>query len=244
MPSARRPRKTARISDSLHRQLEMYALAATAAGISVLALADASEAEVIYTETNQVTRAGVPLFIDLNHDGINDFLVRSTYYAGTSYFKVGLNATGFDNMNNEVAGRRFSESSYFASAAFAMRAGARIGPKNEFPVHHPFMAVEIFKKNARTSQYSDLGPWAGDGEGVRNRYLGLKFVIDGEVHYGWARFSVTLAHHRQHDDVIGTLTGYAYETIPNTPIIAGQTQASDVIPLRPDSLGGLARGMK
>jgi hypothetical protein len=222
----------------------MYTLAASATGMTVLALAGASEAEVVYTETHQVTRADVPLYIDLNHDGINDFLVRSTYYAGTSYFKVGLNATGCDNVNNEVAGRRFSRSSYFVSAASALRAGARIGPGNKFPVRHPFMAVEIFKRNARSSQYSDLGPWVGNGEGVKNRYLGLKFVIDGEVHYGWARFSVTLAHHRQHDDVIGTLTGYAYETVPDTPIMAGQTQGADVIPLRPDSLGGLARGMR
>ena len=84
MPSAARTRKTRKISDSLNRQLNIYVLVASAAGVSVLALAGASEAKVVYTETYQVTRAHVLLYIDLNHDGINDFLLRTTYYAGTS----------------------------------------------------------------------------------------------------------------------------------------------------------------
>jgi len=58
---------------------------------------------------------------------------------------------------------------------------------------------------------------------VKNRYLGLKFVIHGKVHYGWARLSVALGHHRQYNDVSGTLTGYAYETIAGQGVTTGQT---------------------
>ena len=242
MSSAPHPRKTFKISDSLNRQLNTYALVASAAGVSVLALARASEAKVVYTETHQVTHTGFPLYIDLNHDGIKDFVLRTTYYVGSSCFE-GLNASGYRNMNNAVAGRRFSRSSYFFSAASALPAGARIGPERKFPVHHPFMALELFNRD-RTSQYSDVGPWVGKGKGVRNRYLGLKFVIHGKVHYGWARLSVTLGHHRQYDDVSGTLTGYAYETVPNKPIIAGQITGPDVIRVQPETLGSLARGRK
>jgi hypothetical protein len=242
MSSAPHPRKTFEISDSLNRQLNTYALVASAAGVSVLALAGASEAKVVYTETHQVTHTGFPLYIDLNHDGIKDFVLRTTYYVGSSGF-IGLNACGYRNMNNAVAGRRFSRSSYFFSAAYALPAGARIGPKRKFPVHHPFMAEELFNR-VHTSQYSDLGPWAGKGKGVRDRYLGLKFVVHGKVHYGWARLSVTLGHHRQYGDVSGTLTGYAYETVPNRAIIAGQITGPDVITLQPEALGSLARGRK
>jgi hypothetical protein len=238
MPSAPQPRKTFKISDSLNRQLNTYTLAASAAGVSVLALAGASEAKVVYTETHQVTRPGVPLHIDLNHDGINDFVLRTTIYANSGYFEIGLDASGL--RKNAVAGRRFSNSGYFFSAASALPAGTQIGPERKFPVRFPFMAVELF--NGVGSQYSDEGPWAGKGKGVRNRYLGLKFVIHGKVHYGWARLSVTLAHHRQFDDVSGTLTGYAYETIPNQPIIAGQITGPDVTTMQPETLGELARG--
>jgi len=242
MSSAPQSRKTFKISDSLNRQLNTYALVASAAGVSVLALAGTSEAKVVYTETHQVTRAGFPLYIDLNHDGINDFVLRTTIYVGSSGFEVGLDALGYRNSNNAVAGKRFSHSGYFFSAASALPAGARIGPERKFLVRFPFMAVELF--NGVGSQYSDEGPWAGKGNGVRDRYLGLKFVVHGKVHYGWARLSVTLGHHRQYDDVIGTLTGYAYETVPNKPIIAGQITGPDVITVPPETLGELAHGKK
>ena len=241
MSSAPQSRKTFKISDSLDRQLNTYAQVAAAAGVSVLALAGASEAEVVYTETHQVTSSRVPLFIDVNHDGIKDFVLRTTYYVGSSFF-VGLDASG--GGSNVVAGRHFRTSGgYFFSAASALPAGAEIGPKGNFSVRYPFMAVELFKK-VGGSQYSDLGPWAGKAKGVRNRYLGLKFVVDGEVHYGWARLSVTLGHQRQFDDVVGTLTGYAYETIPDKPIIAGRITGPDVITMQDGTLGGLAAGRK
>jgi len=242
MTRSPRPRKPSALSRSTRQQLNSYALAASAAGVSVLALARASEAKVIYTETHQVTRARVPLYIDLNHDGVKDFVLRTMYYRG-SYSEVGLDASGYCNVNNAVAGKRFSRSSYFFSAASALPAGARIGPKTKFPVQHPFMAVELFNR-LHTSQHSDVGPWVGKGQGVRNRYLGLKFVIHGKIHYGWSRVSVTLGHQRQYNDVSGTLTGYAYETIPNKAIVTGKTNGRDVITFQPDTLGALARGKK
>jgi hypothetical protein len=246
MSSAPRSRKSLKkkfkISASLNRQLNTYAQAAIAAGVSVLALAGASEAKVVYTETSQVTHPGVPLYIDLNHDGVNDFVLRTLFYRGTSGLEIGLEAAGYQNANNVVAGRRLSSSGgYFLSAASALPAGARIGPKRNFSVPTPYMAVELFTKGAG-SQPSDIGPWTGKGNGVTNRYLGLKFMIDGEVHYGWARLSVTLGLHREFGDVSGTLTGYAYETDPGEPIIAGETTGADVIAARPETLGELALG--
>ncbi len=243
MSSTPESRVTFRISDYLNPQLNTYAQVASAAGVSVLALAGASEAKVVYTETYQVTHTGFPLYIDLNHDGVRDFLLRTNFYRGSSGLEVGLYASGYRNADNVVAGRRFSDSGYFLSAASALPAGARIGPKGNFSVRFPFMAVELFQKDVG-SQNSDLGPWAGKGKGVTNKYLGLKFVVDGEVHYGWARLSVTLGHHRQNNDVSGTLTGYAYETVPDKPIIAGQTTGPDVITVQPETLGGLAVGRK
>src|SRR5580704_6820949 len=240
MSSAPQSRKTFKISDSLNRKLNTYAQVASAAGVSVLALAGPSHAEVVYTETYQVTHTSYPLYIDLSHDGIKDFLLRTTFYAGTTGLEVGLVASGYHNTNNVVAGRRFSRSGYFVSAASALPAGARIGPKGNFSVPFPFMAEELF--DGVGSQYSDLGLWVGKGAGVKDRYLGLKFVVDGEVHYGWARLSVTLGHHRQFDDVSGTLTGYAYETVPDKPIVAGQITGPDVITMQPETLGGLALG--
>ncbi len=66
----------------------------------------------------------------------------------------------------------------------------------------------------------------------------MKFQIKGKTHYGWARLSVSL----NFDKFDAFLTGYAYETVANKPIIAGKTKGPDVISLEPASLGRLAQG--
>ena len=68
------------------------------------------------------------------------------------------------------------------------------------------------------------GAWAGTGAGVQHRFLGLKFKIHGETHFGWARFNVTLS---QTATIQATLTGYAYETVPNKAIVTGKTKGPD-----------------
>jgi hypothetical protein len=62
-----------------------------------------------------------------------------------------------------------------------------------------------------TASYSS-GQW----KNVTNRYLGVKFVIQGKIHYGWVRMSIAVNH-----SVGDVMTGYPYETIPNKPIISG-----------------------
>jgi len=75
-----------------------------------------------------------------------------------------------------------------------------------------------------------------------DRYLGLRFSIKGKIHYGWARLNVKVAEGSDFD-ITATLTGYAYETIPNKPIVAGKIKGTDVIEaVEPASLGHLAQG--
>ena len=96
------------------------------------------------------------------------------------------------------------------------------------------MATE-FHAFYSTKTYTQ-GPWVN----VTNRYLGVKFKINGKLHYGWARLNVKVV--RGQYEITATLTGYAYETIPNKAIIAGKTKGPDVITVQPGSLGRLAQG--
>ena len=60
-----------------------------------------------------------------------------------------------------------------------------------------------------------VGRWGNDPQ---NRYLGVKFLINGQTHFGWVRLTV------KSDKLLSitaTITGYAYETVPNKPIFAG-----------------------
>ncbi len=86
-------------------------------------------------------------------------------------------------------------------------------------------------------------------ENAKNRYLGVRFRINGRTHYGWARLNVAV---NIDNEITATLTGYAYETIPNKPIGAGVTKGPDAdqpapaslqpVSPKPPSLGALALG--
>lgn len=87
-------------------------------------------------------------------------------------------------------------------------------------------------------------PWRGLNKAA---YLGLKIVIEGKTHYGWARLSVQSPGHGVEFSK-AFLTGYAYETIPNKPINAGKEHDADDSAEQPDTtpdmLGRLALGRR
>ena len=56
--------KPVNLSDSLYQHLHMYALAASAAGVSLLAMAQPSEAEIVYTPANVTIGTNIPVSIN------------------------------------------------------------------------------------------------------------------------------------------------------------------------------------
>jgi hypothetical protein len=222
------PRKTANLSPSTNHQLHMYVLAASAAGVGVLALAQSAEAKIIYTQTHVVIGTNHIYSLDLNHDGIADFKIDNHSFF-TDTIVATLSAVPAQ-ANNAVVGRqRQIGSPYYA---YALTRGVVISSKQPFA--GGWMA------------WSDGANRAGQWVNVRSRYLGLKFRIKGKVHYAWARLNVTVGNSR----ISATLTGYAYETIPGKPIIAGATKGPDDEPTAslntpipvPATLGALAMG--
>jgi hypothetical protein len=236
MSSALRPRKTVRISDSIHRQLNMYALAASAAGVGMLALAEPAEAKIVYTPTREKL-INFFVSIDLNHDGKADMSFANlgggrsgSYYSFLSARYANLSTTP----EFVDTGKGF---------AVALHAGEQIGPQKQFRsagVLWNEKVIHSFTNHSTRTSWS--GQWANGGKGLKDRYLGIKFAINGKFHYGWARVSVTISESK----VTSLLTGYAYETIPNKPIVAGKTKGSDIVTVPPDagqgSLGRLAMG--
>jgi hypothetical protein len=85
---------------------------------------------------------------------------------------------------------------------------------------------------------------------TKQAYVGFKFLIKGKVHFGWARIKRVVGSF----GFPATVTGYAYETIPNKPIVTGKTKGPDEIDVananavvvspvgKPASLGLLALG--
>ncbi len=212
MQRAERSGKAANLSEALHHQLNMYALAASAAGVGLLTLTQSVEAKIIYTPTHIVISPnGVHFYdLDLNHDGTTDFVLQTKFYSTTNQ-SAGtqvLIASGIKGNNLDVS----------HGFAAALEAGKVVGPRKNFQ-NRGVMASDSGSAGASTSV--KRGPWAN----VSNRYLGLKFRIKGETHYGWARLSVKAQ--RGYFYLVATLTGFAYETIANKPIMMGKTKGTD-----------------
>lgn len=223
------PRNNSKLSASVHHQLNLYALAATAAGVGLVGSAQSSAAKIVYTPANIRISPNTAFPLDLNHDGFNDFSIVNTSYGNAHTFQAYLSVRQLWSQNR-VWGL------FYASA---LRAGVRIGPAGQF-VNGDYkrMGGYFISSNDKTGYF---GPWANGGKGVRNRYLGLKFIKPGKskVYFGWARLTVSI---RKPHIIIARLTGYAYETIPGKSIIAGKTKGADVSGLYPASLGHLAAG--
>ncbi len=229
--SSQSPRTPSSLSDSVHHHLGLYALAASAAGVGVIALSPSAEAKIIYTKTNLDVFEVYPGFpLDLNNDGKADF--RFVGFS-CSYTEGGLGIAPASRL--VLSSMRIAPASprnaiwwdVKGNGAAALRAGVRVGPKAPF-------AGELLMGSVSLG-LSVSGPWENGGRGVTNRYLGLEFAIKGKSHYGWARLNFP-------NPAGATLTGYAYETVANKAIIAGKTKGPDVVTLDPGSLGQLAQG--
>jgi hypothetical protein len=105
---------------------------------------------------------------------------------------------------------------YNVYGAVAMKPGMQIGPRNVWRGATQNMAVML--GSFGTSGVG--GSWVN----VKNRYLGVKFEIKGQTHFGWVRLNVQV---QVPQIITATLTGYAYETIANKAITAGQTKDTD-----------------
>ena len=221
-PNSSRPRQKAQINSRLGKSLAAYMVAA-AAGVGMLALAAPAQAKVVYTPDDQQVPPNVGLSLDLNHDGIADFIFSNFYSSTSSTLALSI---GPVNPANEIFSTGSNRLSVFAAA---LPAGVVIGANDKFKKRRGEGMANGLDLNS-TCQ----GPWIH----AHNQYLGLKFIIKGEIHFGWARLNVNCVYPHA---INALLTGYAYETIANAPIVAGETKGTEVS-ADPGSLGNLALG--
>jgi hypothetical protein len=216
MTRTTQPRKTVSISNSRHRQINTYALAAGAAGVGALALAQPAEAKVIYTRANiKIIQNGGLITFDLNNDGIPDFGLSNKFTSISSNQLWTLKAVQVRQANEIREGQPCYPEELCAAA---LPKAAKIGLKGQFQ-QDPTSGL-LMMELAVCDSCSNNGPWLN----VKQAYLGLKFVIKGKIHFGWARVKLT---HKMSGPIQATLTGYAYETIPGKTIIAGATHGPD-----------------
>ncbi|HEY7099692.1 MAG TPA: hypothetical protein VH437_23410 [Terriglobales bacterium] len=209
--------KESLLSSALDHRLFLYTVAAGAC----LAATPVSNAEVLFTPSNAVVQRSGPktLAIDIDHDGLADFTLGITHCLSFSFsFMIPCLRAYTAAHSNQIAA-----SSKWAAV---LNKGAAITG------HHSFIGnVKM------TTYFGFLGFWGN----TANKFLGVRFLIAGEVHYGWIGFRSVKA---EYPAISATLAGWAYETVPNTPIIAGDmgTAAPLDSSISPTSLEILATG--
>jgi hypothetical protein len=239
-------------SSNFNRQLGLYSLAACAAGVSMLALGQPAAGEVVVTHKTIPIPVGSssapePVKISMANNGINNFSF--TLSGGAEPGRTLL--VGASSQQDGVIG-----GGTWDAYAFALGRGAEIGPSPKSGFFDPYKILVEFSATAGGSKYC-IGYWGADlrdrplGCGTpRNKYLGVRFTMDGELHYGWVRLTVTASPQLDGPPLSAQITAYAYETEANTTIYAGLTKeasaelepAMSVPNHRGPSLGMLALG--
>ena len=214
-PVERSTRPYFALPEPLQQRLNSYALAAGAAGVGMLAMTQPAQAKIVYTSAHKAIGIDHKVALDLNHDGKTDFNFHETF----SPQPVSGRTMPSFCPSCPPTRMKSGGTNHHASA---LAAGVQVGPKGRFSYAKKTMAVDYYADGTGGS-----GTCAGLWNNVKNRYLGLKFSINGMTHFGWARLNVTCTTTYGSHQVTGLLTGYAYETVPNKPIITGKTKGPD-----------------
>jgi len=237
-------RTEAKIGSQLGSRLAAYVAGAGAAGVSLLALTQATEAKVIYTNTYAKLGPG-GYSLDLNHDGTVDAIL-----AGRASCIRGFSRSSLCYSQSQIGASVIGNHLSFFGRVVALRAGEQIGPSDQFISYGNIVALSWKRTPSQYMSAEWKGSFANGGHGARDRYIGIKFKIGGQTHYGWARVSVSIPDPKalKHTTI---LTGYAYETEPNKPISTGVTSGPEKLISEmsldsqfppPASLGLLSRG--
>lgn len=200
-----------RLGEQFHKRFASYAAAAGAAGVGILAMAQPANAEIVYVPENQRLTTGA--YLAINPHGITVVNFHNEPGATTSGIYDEVWASG-------------SVAAAAIARVAALKQGEPIGPGHHFS---NFGLLAFRWKTNYNGRAGTTGSWVN----VQQRYLGFKFSINGQTHYGWARLSVV---NGTGVSIKSILTGYAYNTVAGQQILAGQTTDDPVTQPEPEAL--------
>ena len=198
-------RGTLQAQGAIQKKLDAKLFAYCAAASGALLAAPPAEASVIYSG---VKNWSPPVsYFDLDNNGVNDLNFHGQDFFTTA--EVGLSPL----LSNAVA-----IGSYGGAANIP--AGQSITPGLHW-------YQQGMGWGALLNGVWKMGGLAGQMGSFQNRtgYIGVRFAIDGEKHYGWIQYTGTGACYSNPSicTASGTMHDWAYESAPDTSIKAGQT---------------------
>ncbi len=201
------------MKESLNQKLKIYGSLAT----GILAVGNVADAQTIYVDIDPdtlLTGNFSEYLLDLNNDGIKDYkMVTANYLSVSSGVTYDIKGAAVYPLNgNEVLIDQASSNNYIK----ALDLNSPIGPNQTiwgYTSSAFILNVELKVTYSGGTYTNELGLW----DDVQNKYMGVKFKINNNTHYGWVRMDVN----ETGDSVL--IKSYAYHSVPNGAVTAGVT---------------------
>jgi len=204
--------------NSLETNLKKYSLLAG----SVTAAISTVNAQIVYTDVNPDTllnNNGEIYALDLDNNGIAEFNIQ---FVDTAYFysfygvQISSQYVGASISNVNPGAAFVGDTALFYPSALAQ--GDTINGNDIFASSYgapilEFLSSTVISGTSTNQSSNSYGNFIPNQEA----FIGVKFDISGNVHYGWLRVEMSSGA----DTII--IKDYAYESSANTAIIAGNT---------------------
>jgi hypothetical protein len=218
------------------KKLKAYSACAAA----ILVGQQTANASIKYTDVDpdyDITK-GNTFELDINNDNKVDFIFA---FNTSSWWGNQQALVATDNPNNKVKALCQSSSWYsynwfWCNGVDALEKGDSIGLSIDWTMdmasywnnmnYDFFAGIASYMSNTGYYYYyyGNQSPWLG----AQSKYLGVRFQIGSNVHYGWLRLDV--------DDKASkiTLKDYAYNTVPFEGLTAGEKSNSSTSDINED----------
>jgi hypothetical protein len=197
---------------------------------SVTTVISNTDAQVVYTDVNPdfLFSGNLNTYsLDLNNDGIEDFTLTTldtiqSYMSGSYSYKATIVGAAIRNPVQSNSWLINSASNFLVPESLnqgdVVGSSGVLGSAYSSSIGSPIVAniqyTSFLNGVPASTSNSTFGDFDFDQEGI----LGVKFNINGNYHFGWARIEVT-------SNGTVSIKDYAYDTNPNTSIIAGDNGA-------------------
>jgi hypothetical protein len=179
-----------------------------------VAAGNEANAAVVYNDITDVTY-GIGEFyaLDVDDNGAFDFLMQGVANSTGNWTFASVignfSSYGYGGPSNMIVGYTGAILPYGS----ALNDGDEIGSDNGF-------ISNTYNRAWLASIYSGVtyGPFAG----TTDKFMGVMFDIDGDIHYGWVRLDVSV------DPISVTVKDYAYDDVAEFAIEAGATTGGGV----------------
>jgi hypothetical protein len=202
--------------------------------VSILVIYNSCQKEISadISKTNGTATTNTPssskiVYTDVNPDITISATLGSLYGSRAAYYNVDLDKNGINDFEFEVyALKPRNEAGGFGAGVLIMPALSRSGNEVAIDSGHVVVldSLAVIDSSSATwlSGTSRLTVpdknWNPD-----TAYLGLKLIKGSNIYYGWIRLSNVYATFPFLKSAM-TIMDYAYNSIPNQPILAGQTK--------------------